>query len=106
LFLAPFLLFLTVLGLSPSLVMERSLAGMDAQTKIAVSASLVLLPVKVTDGRGTFVSRLKVEDFRAFEDGQLQKLTVFEEGDTLLPSGSSSTIAEAWAPSSPMSSRQ
>jgi VWFA-related protein len=62
--------------------MERSLAGMDAQTKIAVSANLVLLPVKVTDARGTFVSGLKMEDFRVFEDGQLQKLTVFEEGDT------------------------
>jgi VWFA-related protein len=82
LFLVPFLLFLTILGFSPSLVIERSLAGMDAQTKIAVSANLVLLPVKVTDARGTFVSRLKVEDFRVFEDGQLQKLTVFEEGDT------------------------
>ena len=62
--------------------MECSLAGMDAQSKIAVSANLVLLPVKVTDGRGTFVSHLKMEDFRVFEDGQLQKLTVFEEGDT------------------------
>jgi Ca-activated chloride channel homolog len=82
LFLAPFLLFLSILGFSPSLVMERSLAGMDAQTKIAVSANLVLLPVKVTDARGTFVSRLRVQDFRVFEDGQLQKLTVFEEGDT------------------------
>jgi VWFA-related protein len=82
LFLAPFLLFFGILGFSPSLVMERSLAGMDAQTKIAVSANLVLLPVKVTDARGTFVSRLKMEDFRVFEDGQPQKLTVFEEGDT------------------------
>jgi len=82
LFPAPFLIFLSILGLSPSLVMERSLAGVDAQTKIAVSANLVLLPVKVTDGRGTFVSHLKMEDFRVFEDGQLQKLTVFEEGDT------------------------
>jgi len=62
--------------------MERSLAGMDAQTKIAVSANLVLLPVKVTDAHGTFVSHLKMEDFRVFEDGQLQKLTVFEDGDT------------------------
>ena len=82
LFLAPFLLFLTILGFSPSLMVERSLADVDAQTKIAVSANLVLLPVKVTDARGTFVSRLNVEDFRVFEDGQLQKLTVFEEGDT------------------------
>ena len=81
-FLAPFLFFLSILGFSPSLVMERSPAGMDAQTKIAVSANLVLLPVKVTDAHGTFVSHLKMEDFRVFEDGQLQKLTVFEEGDT------------------------
>jgi Ca-activated chloride channel family protein len=80
--LAPFLLFLSVLGFFPSLVIERSLAGMDAQTKIAVSANLVLLPVKVTDAHGAFVTRLTVEDFRVFEDGQLQKLTVFEEGDT------------------------
>jgi len=82
LFLAPFLLFLSILGFSPSLVLERSPAGMDAQTKIAASANLVLLPVKVTDAHGTFVSHLKMEDFRVFEDGQLQKLTVFEEGDT------------------------
>jgi VWFA-related protein len=82
LFLAPFLLFLSILGFSPALVTERSLASMDGQTKIAVSANLVLLPVKVTDARGAFVTRLKVEDFRVFENGQLQKLTVFEEGDT------------------------
>jgi Ca-activated chloride channel family protein len=82
LFLAPFLLFVSFLGFSPSLATERSLAGVDAQTKIAVSANLVLLPVNVTDVRGTFVSGLKLEDFRVFEDGQLQKLTVFEERDT------------------------
>jgi Ca-activated chloride channel family protein len=79
LFLAPFLLFL---GFSPSLATERSPAGVDAQTKITVSANLVLLPVKVTGARGTFVSGLKLEDFRVYEDGQLQKLTVFEERDT------------------------
>jgi Ca-activated chloride channel family protein len=82
LFLAPFLLFLSLLGFSPSLATERSPVGVDAQAKIAVSANLVLLPVKVTDARGTFVSRLKLEDFRVFEDGQLQNLTVFEDGDT------------------------
>jgi Ca-activated chloride channel family protein len=82
LFLAPFLLFLSIFGFSLSLSTEPSVAGMDGQTKIAVSANLVLLPVKVTDAGGTFVSRLKLEDFHVFEDGQLQKLTVFEEGDT------------------------
>jgi VWFA-related protein len=82
LFLAPFFLFLSSLGFSPSLATERRPPGLDAQAKIAVSANLVLLPVKVTDDRGTFVSGLKLDDFRVFEDGQLQKLTVFEQGDT------------------------
>jgi Ca-activated chloride channel homolog len=80
-FLAPFFLFLGILGFSPSPATERSPSRVDAQTKIAVSANLVLLPVKVTDVRGTFVSGLKLEDFRVFEDGQLQALTVFEERD-------------------------
>ena len=31
---------------------------------VAVSANLVLLPVKVTDSRGAFTSGLKLEDFR------------------------------------------
>jgi len=82
LFLAPLLLFLSILGFSPSLATERSPTGVDAQATIAVSVNLVLLPVKVTDAHGTFVSGLKLEDFRVFEDGQLQKLTVFEERDT------------------------
>ncbi len=50
--------------------------------KIALSVNLVLLPVRVTDANGAFVAGLKREDFRVFENGQLQQLTVFEEGDT------------------------
>ena len=73
---------LSVLGFSPSLATERVPAGVNTQAKITVSANLVLLPVKVTDERGTFVSGLKLENFRVFEDGQEQKLTVFEQGDT------------------------
>jgi Ca-activated chloride channel family protein len=82
LFLPSFFLFLSILGFFPSLATERSLAGMEGQAKIAVTANLVLLPVKVTDARGTFVSGLKLQDFRVYEEGQLQKLTIFEEGDT------------------------
>jgi Ca-activated chloride channel homolog len=80
--LAPSVFFLGILGFFPSLVTERSLAGAEAQSKIAVSVNLVLLPVNVTDTRGTFVAGLKLEDFRVMEDGQLQKLTVFDERDT------------------------
>ncbi len=82
LFFAPFLFFLGFLGFFSSLGMESALAGAEAQAKIAVSANLVLLPVKVTGERGVFVPGLKKEDFHVYEDKQIQELTVFEEGDT------------------------
>jgi Ca-activated chloride channel homolog len=82
LFLAPFLFFASILGFSPSLATERSPASGEAQAKIAVTANLVLLPVSVTDGRGTFITGLRRQDFRVYEDRQIQELTVFEEGDT------------------------
>jgi Ca-activated chloride channel family protein len=82
LFLAPLLFFLGMVGSSRSLVTERSPASVDGQAKIAVTANLVLLPVMVTDARGSFVPGLKLQDFRVYEDGQIQKVTVFEEGDT------------------------
>ena len=71
-----------VFSLSAPLATERPSANAEIQTKIAVSVNLVLLPVNVTDAGGTFVSGLKLEDFHVFEDGQSQKLTVFEEQDT------------------------
>jgi Ca-activated chloride channel family protein len=81
LFLVPLLFFLGIAGSPRPFSTERS-ASVDGQAKIAVTANLVLLPVNVTDARGTFVSGLKLEDFRVYEDGQLQKVTVFEDGDT------------------------
>jgi Ca-activated chloride channel family protein len=82
LFLAPFLCFASIFGFSPSLGTERLPADREAQAKITVSASLVLLPVRVTDKRGTFVAGLKVQDFQVYEDRRIQELTVFEERDT------------------------
>jgi VWFA-related protein len=81
LFVAPVFLFLAIIGFSPSLGTKRPPVSGNSQAKIVVSAELVLLPVNVTDTHGAFVSGLKMEDFRVFEDGQLQKLTVFEERD-------------------------
>jgi Ca-activated chloride channel family protein len=81
-FLAPFLLFAGIFGFSSSLATERWPTGGEAQAKITVSANLVLLPVRVTDKRGTFVTGLKLQDFQVYEDRQLQELTIFEEGDT------------------------
>jgi VWFA-related protein len=43
--------------------------------------NLVVLPVTVTDEHGTFATGLRVEDFRVYEDGELQTISVFEEGD-------------------------
>jgi len=83
----PLLLLALSLLLTASPVCSESLAGKRStpaqdQTKIAVSSSLVLLPVNVTDSRGAFVAGLKQEDFHVLEDGQLQNLTVFDERDT------------------------
>jgi len=75
------LLSLVIAAASPFLITQRSTSA-DRQAKLAVTANLVLLPVKVTNGRGTFVSGLKLQDFRVYEDGKLQNLTVFEDGDT------------------------
>jgi Ca-activated chloride channel homolog len=81
-FLVPFLFFSAIFGFSPALATERLPAGREAQqAKIAVSINLVLLPVRVTDKRGTFVAGLKREDFLVYEDRKIQELTLFEEGD-------------------------
>jgi Ca-activated chloride channel family protein len=81
LLLASLLLFVCTSG-SLQLLGKQKSTGPDDQAKIAVTANLVLLPVKVTNGRGTFVSGLKLQDFRVYEDGKLQDLTVFEDEDT------------------------
>jgi len=81
-FLAPLLFILNLFGFSSSCAMETSLADVEGQAKIVVSTNLVLLPVNVTDRRGSFVAGLKLQDFHVYEDRQLQELTVFEEGDT------------------------
>src|SRR5690242_14772993 len=80
--LTPMWLLVGVLGLSASAQIKRLTAGHEAQSKIIATSNLVLLPVKVTDTRGSFVSGLQAQDFRVYEDGKLQTLTVFEEEDT------------------------
>jgi Ca-activated chloride channel homolog len=77
----PFVIFLGNFGFAPSLTTDRPAVGED-QAEIAVTTSLVLLPVNVADSRGAFVPGLKRDDFLVFENGQAQKLTVFEERDT------------------------
>jgi Ca-activated chloride channel family protein len=79
--LAPLLLFcslpLTAFSQSPQLPAPNPLAS----PTISVNSELVALPVRVTDANGNVVSGLTQEDFSVFEDGRLQKLTLFQQED-------------------------
>ena len=79
--LSPLLILSSIISFSSPRARQRS-AAHECQAKIAVNTNLVLLPVNVTDSRGAFLPDLKRDDFRVSEDGQAQKLTVFEEQDT------------------------
>lgn len=56
-------------------------AGAGAQSSISVTTELVVLPVSVTDSKGTFVSGLGINNFRVLEDGTPQKITLFADED-------------------------
>jgi len=49
---------------------------------IAVRTELVVLPVRVTDANGDFVSGLSADDFRVYQDRHLQELSLFQREDT------------------------
>jgi len=53
----------------------------DAQTTISVRTSLVILPVRVIDDAGVFVSGLGQQDFRIYDNGQLQTISTFRHND-------------------------
>lgn len=52
------------------------------RSTIFARTELVVLPVSVTDANGNFISGLNEQDFRVYEDGKLQRVTSFQEGDT------------------------
>jgi Ca-activated chloride channel homolog len=54
----------------------------DGQSAISVKTDMVALPVRVTDASGSVVSGLSSQDFQVFEDGKLQQVTFFQQGDT------------------------
>jgi Ca-activated chloride channel family protein len=82
LFLVVLFLLLFILAFTRSLARKGPPDKQEAQSKIAVSVNLVLIPASVTDARGAFVPGLKAGEFRVLEDGRPQELTVFEVGDT------------------------
>ena len=50
--------------------------------RISVKTELVVLPVRVIDGGGAFVSGLSLDNFRIFEDGRPQQISLFRREDT------------------------
>lgn len=54
----------------------------SGQPKISVKTELVVLPVSVTDANGNVVLGLTQQNFRVYEDGRHQDITLFQQGDT------------------------
>jgi Ca-activated chloride channel family protein len=76
-----FLLFLGFLGHSFSLQSQSPPARIPEQATISVDTALVVLPVSVTDADGNFISGLNQQDFRVYEEGRPQEVTLFQEED-------------------------
>jgi len=57
-------------------------SGAGAAPAISVATELVVLPVRVTDTKGNFVLGLSQQNFRVYQDGQLQDITMFQQRDT------------------------
>jgi Ca-activated chloride channel family protein len=76
--LAVVLLFSSVASLSKP---QQTPLPDAASSTISVRSELVALPVRVTDAHGNVVSGLNLQDFSVFEDGRLQKLTLFQQED-------------------------
>jgi Ca-activated chloride channel family protein len=55
--------------------------GIVAKSAISVNTELVVLPVRVTDAHGTSVTGLRLEDFRVYENGRPQNVTLFQQED-------------------------
>ncbi len=73
----------TVLFLTLGILVEPPARGQDSgqDPLFRVEVDLVLLNVAITDRRGRYVENLKPADFRVYEDGILQNLATFAEGN-------------------------
>jgi Ca-activated chloride channel homolog len=58
-----------------------------ASSAISVQTELVVVPVSVTDAKGNAVLGLRQQDFRVYEDGRLQNIAMFQQGDTPITVG-------------------
>ena len=62
-------------------------AGPSGPQVIRSEADLVVLPVSVTDSHGHFVSGLKQEDFRVYDEGKPQTIRLFMRDDAPVTAG-------------------
>jgi len=62
-------------------VLDLPILFLLLQAVISVRTELVAVPVTVTDRRGRHVDGLTQKDFRVFEDGRLQQISVFHNGE-------------------------
>lgn len=65
--------------LSPA---QSATPGATGPSKLVAKTELVVLPVSVTDANGNFISGLGSQNFRVYENGRLQQVTAFQDGDT------------------------
>jgi Ca-activated chloride channel homolog len=79
---AVLLFFFSISAYSQSPAAQSPTSGPAGQSTIVAKTELVVLPVSVTDASGTFISGLSLLNFRVYENGRRQEVTVFQEGDT------------------------
>ena len=65
------------LALAVTSAQERPASGEQESFRFRSGVELINVTATVSDGRGRFVSGLKQEDFRVFEDGELRPITHF-----------------------------
>lgn len=81
-FFGAVLLFYGSATISHSPATRSGISPVASASTISVKTDLVVLPVSVTDTKGNVVLGLTDHDFRVYEDGRLQKVTFFKQGDT------------------------
>jgi Ca-activated chloride channel homolog len=77
----PAILFL-IGGLFVDSSVPQAQSVAPSPSPLVAKTELVVLPVSVTDSDGNFISGLSSESFRVYDNGRLQKVSAFREGDT------------------------
>jgi VWFA-related protein len=87
------------IGLTGGLSAAALLPGQEGQRPVfRVKVDMVVLSFTVTDSKGNYINGLKPSDFRILEDGIVQKLSTFAEGNrpalAVLEDGSTRPLIE------------